>query len=72
MLFYLIFNVLTAKNAKIQTFKSIIFDKIQTFKPSVFAKIQIFKPYVFAKIQTYTKTDDDNNCFRMSLPSSLI
>lgn len=61
MLFYLTFNILTAKNAKIQTFKSIIFDKIQTFKPSV-----------FAKIQTYTKTDDDNNCFRMSLPSSLI
>lgn len=61
MLFYLIFNILTAKNAKIQTFKSIIFDKIQTFKSMT-----------FAKIQTYTKTDDDNNCFRMSLPSSLI
>lgn len=61
MLFYLIFNTLTAKNAK-----------IQTFKPMNYAKIQTFKPSVFAKIQTYTKTDDDNNCFRMSLPSSLI
>ena len=55
--FLLIIKLLIAKNAKIQTYKSLNIAKIQTFRWRDSAKIQIYKSLNIAKIQTNNGRD---------------